>query len=120
MPKKRPAYSDPDEAYVPSPALSPEARESQLINLAIAQAEKELRAGTASSQIVCHYLKLATQQSRLETEILKSQNEYLKAKTDGIKAASKMEETYEEVLNALKRYGGLNNPQNNENIFRTE
>lgn len=36
------------------PALTPEARENQLISLASDLAEKQLREGTASSQVITH------------------------------------------------------------------
>ena len=42
------------------PALTREARENQLIDLAIDQVEKQLREGTASSQVLVHYLKHAS------------------------------------------------------------
>lgn len=109
-----------DDAYSPSPALSREARESQLINLAVGLAEKKLQDGTASSEIIVHFLKLATSKNQLETEILRKQSEYLDAKTEGIKASSKMEATYEQVIEALKSYGGLGGTNSDENIFRTE
>jgi hypothetical protein len=122
MPRKKPAFADSDTAYLPSspPALTPEARNSQLINLAVAQAEKQLREGTASSQIVVHYLKQASLENQIQLEILRNQSKYLEAKTKALDAATKMESTYEEVLAALKRYGGLRDDEPTENIFRTE
>ena len=41
------------------PALTPEARENQMISLAMDLAEKRLRDGSASSQEVTHFLKIA-------------------------------------------------------------
>ena len=42
------------------PALTPEARENQMISLAVDLAEKQLMEGTASSQVITHYLKLGS------------------------------------------------------------
>lgn len=120
MARKKVILESDDDTYSPSPALSREARESQLINLAVGLAEKKMRDGTASSEIIVHFLKLATSKNQLETEILKKQSEYLDAKTEGIKAASKMEATYDQVIEALRSYGGLGGSSSDENIFRTE
>lgn len=42
------------------PALTPEARENQMISLAMDLVEKRIREGTASSAETTHFLKLAT------------------------------------------------------------
>ena len=88
------------------PALTPEARENQLIYLATDLAEKQLREGTASSQVITHYLKLGSTKERLEKEKLEKENELLKAKTESIQSAKRVEELYREALNAMKRYSG--------------
>ena len=88
------------------PALSPQARENQLISLAIDLAEKQLMDGTASAQVITHYLKLATSRERIEREILEEQKQLLMAKTDAIKSAKRVEELYENALNAMRIYSG--------------
>lgn len=88
------------------PALTPEARENQMISLAMDQAEKQLIEGTASSQVVTHFLKLATVKSQLELEKLKSENELLKAKTETLQSAQRIEELYKEAMDAMKGYSG--------------
>ena len=88
------------------PALTPEGRENQLISLAIDLAEKQLSEGTASSQVITHYLKLGSTKERLEKEKLEKENELLKAKTESIQSAKRVEELYKEALNAMKRYSG--------------
>ena len=88
------------------PALTPEGRENQLISLAIDLAEKQLSEGTASSQVITHYLKLGSTKERLEKEKLEKENELLKAKTESIQSAKRVEELYREALNAMKRYSG--------------
>lgn len=88
------------------PVKTPEARENQLINLAIDQAEKQLREGTASAQVVVHFLKLASTNNTLEKEKLKAENELLKAKISAVESTKRSEELYQEALDAMKRYSG--------------
>ena len=88
------------------PAISPEARENQMIALAVDLAEKQLMEGTASSQVITHFLKLGTTKAELEREKLASENELLRAKTEAIQSAKKVEELYENAINAMKLYSG--------------
>lgn len=88
------------------PATTPEARENQLIALAVDLAEKQLLEGTASSQVITHYLKLGTQKEKLEREILESKKELMKAQTENLQAAKKMEELYANAIKAMQHYGG--------------
>lgn len=88
------------------PALTPEARENQMISLAVDLAEQQLMDGTASSQVITHYLKLATMKERLEREKLQKENELLRAKTEALQTAKHVEELYENVLDAVRRYSG--------------
>ena len=71
------------------PALTPEARENQMIALAVNLAEKQLQEGTASSQVITHFLKLGSTKERLEKEKLEEENKL-----------------YSEALNAMRRYSG--------------
>ena len=87
-------------------AETPEAREQQLINAAVNLAEKKILDGTASSQIICHYLKLATSKSQEEVELLKANKELARAKVDSIKSAQSSEALYKEALDAMKKYSG--------------
>lgn len=88
------------------PALTPEARENQLISLANDLAEKQLREGTASSQVISYYLKMGSQKERLERERLEEENKLLRAKTEALQSQKNMEERYIEAINAMKRYSG--------------
>lgn len=88
------------------PATTPDARENQLISLAVDLAEKQLAEGTASSQVISHFLKLASSKERLEKEILQEQKELMKAKTENLKSAKKVEELYSNALNAMRSYSG--------------
>lgn len=88
------------------PALTPEARENQLIALAVDLAEQQLREGTASSQVITHYLKLGSTKERLEKEKLEEENKLLRAKTENIKSMKRSEELMEEALRAFRQYNG--------------
>ena len=88
------------------PALSPEARENQLVSLAVDLAERQLLDGTASSQVITHYLKLGSAKERLERERLEEENKLLKAKTEQIQSQKRIEELYADAISAMKRYSG--------------
>lgn len=88
------------------PALTPEAREQQLIALAENQAEKQLLEGTASSQVLVHYLKLGSTRAQIEKEKLERENELLRAKTESLQAAQRSDELFAEAIKAMKSYGG--------------
>lgn len=102
MVKKNKAPDAPRQA----PATTLEARENQLIALAVDLAESQLRDGKASSQVITHYLKLGSTKERIEKEILEKQKELLGAKTDAIKSAKTVEELYSNALNAMRTYSG--------------
>ena len=88
------------------PALTPEARENQLISLAVDLAERQLLEGTASSQVITHYLKLGSTKERLEKEKLIEENKLLRAKTENFQSVKRVEELYTEALNAMRNYAG--------------
>ena len=88
------------------PALTPEARENQLIALAVDLVEQRLLDGTASSQETTHFLKLGSMRNRLEMEKLEEENRLLKAKTESIQSQKKSEELFLEAINAFKSYSG--------------
>jgi hypothetical protein len=88
------------------PALTPEARESQLRSYAIDLVEKRLIEGTASSQETTHFLKLASSKSRLERERLELENELTKAKTKALQSQERIEELYANAIRAMSRYNG--------------
>lgn len=88
------------------PATTPEARENQMIALAVDLAEKQLSEGTASSQVISHYLKLGSSTERIQREILKKQKELIEAKTENIQSQKKTEDLYKNALNAMRSYSG--------------
>jgi hypothetical protein len=93
------------------PALSTEAREGQLISYAIDLAEKQLLEGTASSQVITHYLKQSTEKTKLEILKLEHENELLRAKTAAIQSQQRSEEMIERAMRAFKNYSGNGYPQ---------
>ena len=88
------------------PAMTPDARENQMINLAVDLAEKQLEEGTASSQVITHFLKLGSSKERLEREKLEEENKLLRAKTENLQSQKRVEELYAEALTAMRRYNG--------------
>lgn len=89
------------------PATTPEARENQLISLAVDLAEKQLREGTASNQVIVHYLRLGTKKAKLEEQMLKQKTELVAAQTENMKMAQRVEELYSEALTAMRAYQGV-------------
>jgi hypothetical protein len=88
------------------PATTPEARVNQLGALAYDLAEKQLRDGTASSQVITQFLKAVSPKEKLENEILEKQKELITAKTESIQSAKRVEELYINALNAMRTYTG--------------
>lgn len=77
-----------------------------MIALAVDLAEEQLRNGTASSQVITHYLKLGSTKEKIEKEILEKQKELISAKTEVLNSQRRMEEMYSDMLSALKEYSG--------------
>lgn len=100
------------------PATTPEGRENQMIALAVDLAEQQLRDGTASSQVITHYLKLGSMREKLERQILEQDIELKAAKTEALQSAKHMEELYMNALNAMKSYAYAGNSEvvDDENI----
>lgn len=90
------------------PSPTPEGRENQMIALAIDLAEKQLREGTASAQVITHYLKLGSTKERLEKDILRQQKELMAAKTEALQSSKHIEELYASALSAMRSYSGIN------------
>lgn len=101
-----PKQSGTPRKLKPAPATTPEGRESQLISYAIDLAEEQLRNGTASAQVIVHYLKLATEKERSERRLLEKQVELAEAKIESLKSARNVEALYGEAIKAMKRYSG--------------
>lgn len=88
------------------PGLTPESQENKMIALAVNLAEKQLIEGTASSQVITHFLKLGTAQYKLELEKMRKENELVDAKTKAIRDSEESEKKYREAIKAMQRYNG--------------
>lgn len=88
------------------PGTTPEARENQLVALAVDRAEQQLRDGTASAQVITHYLKLGSPREVLERERLAKENALLDAKIEDMASAARVEELYGKALDAMRTYQG--------------
>jgi len=92
------------------PALTPEARENQLVSRAMDLVEQRLMDGSASSQETTHFLKIGSRKETLEREKLEEENKLLRAKTENIKSQKRVEELYKEALDAMRNYAGQGDP----------
>jgi hypothetical protein len=90
-------------------AYTYEQREQQLIDLTLDVAEQQLRDGTASPSVITHFLKLATEEHRIRSIMLREQMEYIKTKADKVRSDANQVQDYENMLNALRDYGYGNN-----------
>lgn len=88
------------------PAICPEIREMQMINLATQVAEEQMRNGTASPSVICHYLKLGSMREKTELEKLKIDKELQLAKIEAIKQAGDIETLYKNAMAAMTDYRG--------------
>ena len=105
MPKKKPSTTSENLKKI-RPALNPEARENQLIAMAVDLVEERLLDGTASSQETTHFLKIGSTKNRLEMEKIKRENELLEAKVENLKSQAREEELFAKVITAMRSYSG--------------
>jgi len=88
------------------PATTPEARENEMVAAAIDLAEQQIKRGTASSQVITHFLKLGSTRERLEQQRLEHENELTRVKIEALEGQKRVEELYMEALNAMRSYSG--------------
>lgn len=88
------------------PASNPEDRENQLVNAAINLAEQQLLNGTASAQVICHYLKIGSMRERMEMKKLEKEVDLMQAKKENIELMSRLDELYTNALTAMREYTG--------------
>ena len=88
------------------PATTPEGRENEMVSLAHDLAEEQIRDGTASSQVITHFLKLGSTRERLEQQRLEHENELTRVKIEAIESQKRVEELYMEALTAMRSYAG--------------
>jgi hypothetical protein len=85
---------------------SPEAIENEMIALAYLEVERRIRNHEASSQELCHFLKMGSEKERLEREKLEVEMELQRVKAEAIESGKHMEELYKEAIEAMKLYSG--------------
>lgn len=107
---KAKSASSPGDQRPRRPAINPEARMGQLVALAVDCAEQQLRDGTASSQVITHFLKYATREKELELQILEKQKDLIVAKTEQIHDQKRTDEMFREAIDAIRGYQGRNDP----------
>ena len=88
------------------PATTPEGRENELVAAAIDLAEKQIRSGNASSQVITHFLKLGSTRERLEQQRLEHENELTRVRIEALESQKRVEELYMEALQAMRSYSG--------------
>lgn len=101
----------------PIPAETPEGRENQLIAAAVNLAEKQLLDGTASPSVITHYLRLASGREKLEREKLERENEVLRAKAEAYESNRRTEEMYTKAIEAMRRYSGYSEDEDDEEDY---
>lgn len=106
MPRRAASPSDEEETYS-LPASTPDEREAQMIELADRLAEKQLTDGTASSQVITHYLKLGSSRERIEQEKIRLEQRLLRAKADHIAQQANQAVLFEEAIKAMRMYQGV-------------
>lgn len=88
------------------PGTTPEAREQQLIADAFDLAERQIREGTASSQVITHFLKRGSGREAIEEAKLRQENELLKARIDALASGKDIQELYGNAIAAMRAYSG--------------
>lgn len=97
-----------------APAMSLESHQNQMISLANKCAEEQLRKGTASSQIICHYLKMGSERERLAVEQARADLELTRAKTKAIESSERMDEMFTKALKVFSSYRGETDNEEDE------
>lgn len=102
---------DPESKTSPiRPATTPQGRENQLISKAVDLAEQQLEDGTASAQVITHYLKLGSSRERLEQQRIASENELLQAKKEHMADLKKSDALFQNAMDYFRAYTGNGPP----------
>lgn len=95
-----------DDQKLMRPAETPQGRENQLITLATDLVERRLRDGSATSQEVCHFLKMASPREQMERQKMEYEAQLLQARTENMANSERFGELAEKALKAFKQYAG--------------
>lgn len=107
MPRRARLAINPEDIQLKS-AYTPEERENQIVAEATNEAERRILDGSASDQLLIHYLKLATEENKLKNAILEREHELVAAKTEAIQSVKNTEILYRDAIAAMRKYGGDN------------
>ena len=77
-----------------------------MVSLAHDLAEQQIREGSASSQVITHFLKLGSTRERLEQQRLEHENELTRVKIEQVESQKRVEELYLQALQAMRTYAG--------------
>ena len=92
---------------LPRPAFNLQDRIEQIGNSAMNLAEKQILEGTASSQVITYFLKAVSEREKIELENLREENKKLKAQTEALQSAKRIEDLYSEAIDAFRGYQGV-------------
>lgn len=106
MSSRKVKHDEHEESRRP-PAPTLQGRENQLVQLAIDEAERQMREGTASSQIISYYLKLGSSREQLEQERIQHENELTRVKIEAIHNEARKEEMFANAIKAMRGYQGV-------------
>lgn len=106
MPKRKSAPLKEGGRRKRAPALTPEAREKQMVSLAYEVAEQQMREGTASPLVIAHFLKLGSSRDEKEQRLIEKRIDNLDAKTEAIYSSERVEKLYNDAIAAMRVYGG--------------
>lgn len=103
---KRPSLDDEYPQRSRPPGKTPEDRENQLIAAAVELAERQIIEGTASAQVITHYLKLGSSREKLEQRRIEQEVLKLQKQQEIMESAQRVEEMYSEAMDAFRAYSG--------------
>lgn len=86
--------------------MSEEAREKQMIALAVDCVEERMRTGKASASEYVYYLKLASTEEEKKREKLEEEIKLLRAKTEAYESGKQIQKLYEDAISAMSLYSG--------------
>lgn len=87
-----------------TPPLDDQGMEDKLISLAMQEAQRQMESGTASAQVITHFLKLGSKRAEVELEKIRRESDLIKEKIESEQSGQKMAEMIEDVLDALRSY----------------
>jgi hypothetical protein len=122
MAGRRGAVRDVPPPVPVRPATTIEGRENQLVAAAVDLAERQLHDGTASAQVITHYLKLGSTREQLEQDKIRNENELLQKRVEAMESAVRIEQLYENAIAAMRSYSGqppleLEDVSANEDVY---